>query len=430
MLKSCRGLDDLLPNETATWQQVESAARETAQALGYREIRTPLLEPTELFNTWRSPERELFKREPVHVKDRANKPVSLRPEVTTGVLRAYVEHRVYQSPPHFHKCSYLGPVAWFERRPHARYVQDVLFGIEVLGSPSPAVDADVIATAVAFLKTIGFKKYRLQISFRGCALCTPGYHEMLREFLADTMDKLCVECQAHQSSDPVYLLSCPERTCHEISRVMPTPYVALCPDCRRHFQSVQDDLDTQGIDFAVNPLLACDPGYYTRTIFSLWGPEEGAPLLASGGRYDSLLELLGGPATPAAGFSARLSACVQSAEANNLAVEESTVPDLVMASAGEESDRAVLKTINYLRQRNVRVERDYDNRTLKAQIRYASRLGARYLVVFGDDETRHNAIPVRDLTRNTQEFLPTSRLGEALYQYLRTKPRTRASATA
>ncbi len=428
-LKACRGLEDLLPAETATWQSIETIARETALIHGYREIRTPLLEPADLFARVRGPENEVFRREQVTVRDRGGRAVALRPELTTGVLRAYVENKVYQGAQKFHKASYLGPVVYYQRGPHPHYVQDEHFGVEAIGSPSPAVDADVILFAGTFLKAVGLKKFTTHLSFRGCPLCVPQYHDMLREFLSEGEHHLCENCTRHMESDPFYILACPEAECRKVARILPTVYVRLCPECRRHFNNVQEDLRSGSVDFVVNPMLVPQAGYYNRTIFTIVA-DDGETILASGGRYDGLVESLGGPPTPACGFAARLAAVVKRVEAAGLPVEEVPPAEIVLAQSDDEADRTLTKTAAYLRQRGVRVERDYDNRTLKGQIRYATRVGARFLVVVGDDEVRHNAIPVRDVVRNTQELVPATRLGESLFQYLRSRARGRSSSAA
>ncbi|NVN90719.1 MAG: histidine--tRNA ligase [Desulfuromonadales bacterium] len=381
-ITAIKGCNDILPEESGRWQYIEQAARRIFERNGFSEIRVPIMEKTELFCRSIGDTSDIVEKEMYTFIDKGENSVTLRPEGTAGVMRAYIEHKLYAQDP-VAKLYYLGPMFRYERPQKGRYRQFHQIGAEVTGVNDPLVDAQVLNMLCAFFREIGLDEPTLQINSLGCPECRPAYRAALVEFLQGRLDRLCDDCKRRFTSNPLRTLDCKVAGCGEATQGAPAMLDHLCGECDDHFSSVKRYLDLTGNQYGINPRMVRGLDYYTRTTFELvTGLLGSQSAVAAGGRYDGLISQLGGPSIPGIGFAIGV-------ERVALLLGErdfSTKPDLFIATMGADQRDMAFRLLTDLQSRGHWVELDYEGKSLKSQMRRAGKLGARYSVVLGENE--------------------------------------------
>lgn len=403
--KAPRGTRDILPDESWKWQRVEEVFRETAARFGYREIRTPAFEETELFARGIGDSTDIVRKEMYTFADRKGRSLTLRPEGTAGVVRAYVEHNMGHGG-RVTKLFYFCPMFRYERPQAGRYRQFWQWGLESLGSLSPAVDAEIIHLSVALFAGLGIRGTEARVNSAGCPRCAPVYNAALRETLAARLPAFCDDCRVRFERNPRRMFDCKNDACLEVLRGAPSILGSLCEECREHFDRVQAYLSRMSVPFRVDTSLARGLDYYTKTVFEVHYEGLGSQsALCGGGRYDRLVEELGGDPTPACGVSAGVERLITALESEGALPGSQPGPAVVVISMGEEASLVGASLAAALRERTT-VEMDFQERSLKAQLREAARLGARLSVIVGEDEVARGVAVVKDMETGEQEALP------------------------
>lgn len=397
-----RGTGDLLPPAVYLWQRVEAVARDVCARFGYREIRTPVIEHTELFRRTAGEATDVVQKEMYTFEDRAGRSLTLRPEGTAPVCRAYLEEGL-QAWPQPVKLYYLAaPMFRYERPQAGRYRQHHQFGVEALGAADPALDAEVVDLAVQVLSELGLGGLEVRINSIGDARCRPAYRDALRAYYADKLDALCSDCRRRYEVNPLRLLDCKQEACRAARAGAPRTVDYLCAECREHFGRLQDYLAALGLRAEIDPTLVRGFDYYTRTVFEIVHTGLGAQnAVCGGGRYDGLVEVLGGPPTPGVGFGMGLERLVLTVEQAGM-VPEPPVLDVFVVTLGEQAREAGVRLVHGLRRAGLAADTDYLGRSLKAQLRHAARYPARFALLVGEAELAAGRAALRDLERGTQ----------------------------
>ena len=419
MIKAIRGTRDLLPPDTALWNHAEATAREVFRRYNYQEIRTPIFEATELFARSVGEETDIVSKEMYTWEDRGRaesdrgQSLTLRPENTAGVVRAYIEHKLWDRPG-VQKLYYMGPQFRRERPQKGRYRQFYQIGAEVIGPPaagseSPARDAEVLEMLATLLEKLGIKNWTLELNSVGCAQDRPVYLDALRKALAPVVDKMCVDCQRRAVTNPLRVLDCKVPEDQPIIEKLPRMADYLDEACRQHFHEVQEILTAVGVPFAINNRLVRGLDYYTRTAFEFTHGALGAQnAILGGGRYDGLSESLGGPKAPGIGFAIGEDRLVLALAETAGALEQP--PDAYVAPLGAGMDREAARLARELRRGGARVELGDEGFRLKKSLETADKVGARYAVIVGENEIKAQAFAVKDLRSGQQVTVPRAEL--------------------
>jgi histidyl-tRNA synthetase len=412
MIQAIKGTRDILPPEAERWQFAESAARRVFRRYGFREIRTPIFESTELFSRGIGESTDIVSKEMYTFKDRGERSLTLRPENTAPVVRAAIEHGLFQRPD-CERLYYVGPMFRYERPQKGRMRQFHQIGVEAFGSAEPALDAEIIQMSAAFLEEMEIRDIDLAVNSVGCENCRPAYRERLRQFLAPRFEELCVDCRRRYHENPLRILDC-KAGCRRLLEGSPTLLESLDPPCREHFDSVRRYLDLLEVPHRVEPHLVRGLDYYVRTTFEVLGASLGAQnALLGGGRYDDLVHDLGGPSVPAIGFASGLERLVLSLPAATAEGEER--PDFFVAVHGAAALAPALQLARDLRRRGAWVEMDpHPTRSLKAQTRRADQLHSRHILFLGDEEVRKGILTVKSMEGGTQWEIPANDLDRLL----------------
>lgn len=409
---SIKGFKDILPSEAGTWQKVQGEAREILRSFGFQEIMVPLLETTELFSRSIGEETDIVSKEMYTFTDSKGKSMSLRPEATASLVRAYIQHRLYQSNP-IQKLFTIGPMFRHERPQKGRFRQFHQIDAEIFGDPGPRSDVEIIVLGLDLIKRVGLTGLSLQINSLGCPECRSGFRNELRQYLLARRDGLCSDCRRRAETNPLRVFDCKVDECKVVVSGAPSILDFLDQGCRDHFKALQEDLHTLGMAFTVNHMLVRGLDYYTRTTFEIQTDRLGAQnAVLGGGRYDGLCRQLGGPDHPAIGFALGMERLVTLLEEKTL--PETPFPDLFMIALGEKAGREVLRWVYELRRQGLWVEMDYEGRGLKAQMKRADRLGARRVLIVGDDEIASGKAALRDMIHKTQEEIALEDLVKTL----------------
>jgi histidyl-tRNA synthetase len=386
-------------------------------AYHFREIRTPVLEETALFARSVGAETDIVTKEMYTFQDRDDESLTLRPEATASVVRAYIEHSLYNQGG-IHKLYYLGPMFRRERPQKGRYRQFYQIGAEVLGSDNPALDAEVLEMLALFLERVGIKEYHLLVNSVGCLNCRPQYIAELRRALDTVKCRLCEDCQRRAETNPLRVLDCKVETDQPIIEELPHILDHLCAECRQHFDRVKTELDQRGIAYTISPRLVRGLDYYTRTTFEITSGVLGAQnAVAGGGRYDGLAEIIGGPATPGFGFSIGQDRLMMAVEAAG----ELTAPDSLGAYVvwmGDAALGAANRLVRELRRADISVGIGYDSSKLKKSMGVASKYQARYAIIIGDGELSTGRYQVKDMGTGQQQELEPSSIASFLKEKL------------
>jgi len=405
--KAPRGTQDVLPQVSWRWQRLEAAFRDTCRRFGYSEIRTPTFEETELFTRGVGEGTELVGKQMYTFDDRGGRSITLRAEGTAPVVRAYLEHNLAQAGG-VQKLYYITPIFRYERPQAGRLRQHHQLGIEAIGAPGPDIDAEVIALYHDFLGAVGIQGGVTHLSSIGCPQCRPAFQEALRAFFQPMIAEMCDFCQARYQTNPLRILDCKVPHDAELRAGAPSALDLLCSDCREHFAGVRTALDTLGIPYQVDPTIVRGLDYYSRTAFEVIHSGLGAKdVLMGGGRYDGLAEMLGGPATPGIGFGSGVERLLMVMEASG-GGETQAAPalDVYLAVAGEEAREPALQLAINLRAAGIAADLDFAHRSLRTQMREASRLGAKFTLLIGEDELTTDQVTLRDMETGEQNSIP------------------------
>jgi histidyl-tRNA synthetase len=410
-VRSVRGVHDILPAEAPVWQRLEVVARRVFEAYGYREIRLPIFERTELFSRAIGEVTDIVQKEMYTFEDRSGESLTLRPEITASLLRAYIEHGMHVQPKPVRLYSF-GPVFRHERPQAGRYRQFHQIDVEALGEDHPAVDADVIAMLMEFFRQLGLaERVALQINSLGDGTCRPAYRERLVEYLRAHASALCEECRDRTERNPLRVLDCKRTECRPVLDRAPSLLDHLCLPCAENFRHVRADLDAMGIGYTINPRLVRGLDYYVRTAFELVTTELGAQnAVAGGGRYDGLIALLGGPADAATGFAIGMERVVLLL-AGDVPASRSTA---LLIPLGDRALARLLPIAREARARGIGVDLAYGQRKLRAELERANKLGVEHAVIVGDAELERNEAIVREMKSGQQRAVPLAKLADEL----------------
>lgn len=405
-MQALKGTHDILPEEVYKWDYMEGVIRDVCARYGYKEIRTPIIEATELFQRGIGDTTDVVTKEMYTFTDRGNRSVTLRPENTASAVRAYLEHKMYGDQ-QVHKMFYIGSMFRYDRPQAGRYREFHQFGLEVLGASSPLADAEVIAMACEIFHRLGLKDLDLHLNSIGDKNCRPAYRQKLIEFFEEKKDQLCDDCRERLYKNPLRILDCKEEGCKKASIGAPEITDYLCDDCHKKFEAVKHYLDGLGISYTVDPRLVRGLDYYTNTAFEIQYPPLGAQsAVCGGGRYDGLVEEIGGPSTPGIGFAIGLERLLLALEMQNLIPAPKAQKRVYIAALGEDAVAEGFKIQEELRGLGVLTDMDLQGRSLKGQMKQAGKLDSQFTVIIGSNELEKGAAAVKNMADGTQKDIP------------------------
>ncbi|QHT62029.1 histidine--tRNA ligase [Paenibacillus lycopersici] len=406
------GTQDFLPGAVEKWQYVERVARDICRRFNFREIRTPIFEMTELYKRGVGETTDIVEKEMYTFTDRGDRSLTLRPEGTAGAVRAYVENKLYGEPD-LTKLYYIGPMFRYERQQAGRYRQFHQFGVEALGAVDPALDAEVIALGYAFYAEVGLKDVRVEINSVGTPAVRAAFRERLLAFLEPKREILCKDCQSRMDRNPLRVLDCKVDQHH--FEGAPSILDSLDEACSTHFEALKRHLTGMRIPFSVNPRLVRGLDYYTHTAFEYKAEGIGAiDTIGGGGRYNGLVADIGGPDQPGVGLGLGLERTVMILESQNAQLDNLHQVDVYMVGLGEAADDEITRLLHGLRMRGIAAERDYQGRKMKAQMKSADRLQARFTAILGDDELQRGEIALKNMATGEQRFVALDGLADAI----------------
>ncbi|RTE08285.1 histidine--tRNA ligase [Paenibacillus whitsoniae] len=397
-----KGTQDLLPGEVEKWQYLESKARELCQRFNYKEIRSPIFESTELFSRGVGETTDIVEKEMYTFMDKGDRSISLRPEGTAGVVRAFVENKLYGIPD-LTKLYYIGPMFRYEQPQAGRYRQFHQFGIEAFGSVDPSIDAEVIALGYTFYKEIGLKEVTVEINSVGTPSVRTAYREQLQAFFAPVKEKLCKDCQSRYDRNPMRILDC--KIDAKYGEGAPDILEFLDEECTTHFNQVKEHLAAMDIPFRINPRLVRGLDYYTHTAFEYKAAGIGAiDTIGGGGRYNGLVGQIGGHGTdqPGVGLGLGLERILLVLQAQGVEIPKPEPLDVYLIGLGEAAEKQITKLLQQLRVQGLKAEKDYQGRKMKAQMKSADRFNATYVAILGDDELERGEITLKKMDTGTQ----------------------------
>ncbi|MBQ9860137.1 MAG: histidine--tRNA ligase [Clostridia bacterium] len=409
-----RGTQDVLPDSSHKWQYVEQTALAIARDFGFREIRTPVFEHTNLFQRSVGETTDVVQKEMYTFEDKGGRSITLRPEGTAGAARAVLEHGLLSGALPV-KVSYVTSCYRYEKSQKGRYREFHQFGVECFGASAPQADAETISLAMQILSALGLKGVALHINSIGCPTCRAKYYAALKEYFASHVEELCGTCQGRLERNPMRILDCKSPVCHGIAADAPVMLDYLCEDCAAHFEAVKSCLSAAEIPYVLDPHIVRGLDYYTRTVFEL--VSEDGLVVAGGGRYDGLVEELGGAPQPGLGFGMGIERLLMVMEQTEAPFPPAPACDLYLVSMGQAAAQKCFALATSLREGGTAVECDIVGRSLKAQMKYADKLGARFTIVVGDNELETGLAQLKDMTTGETEEVS---LGD-LYTVLRQK---------
>ncbi|MDD4237978.1 MAG: histidine--tRNA ligase [Desulfotomaculaceae bacterium] len=406
-----RGTNDILPGEVEKWRYLEDQMRRICREYGYSEIRTPIFEHTELFLRGVGDTTDIVEKEMYTFIDRGNRSVTLRPENTAPVVRAYLEDKLYALPQPV-KLYYIGPMFRYDRPQAGRFRQFHQFGVEVFGSDDPAIDAEVMAMSMDFYRRLGLHNLELHVNSVGCPQCRPVLIQKLQEYFRPHLEELCKNCRERFEKNPLRILDCKEPRCGDIGIAAPTTVDCLCSNCSDHFNEVKKNLELMDIAYQEDRRLVRGLDYYTHTAFEIVAPDIGAQSsVGGGGRYNGLVEICGGPPIPGIGFALGIERIILAMQRQNLSFGDAGGTDVFIVTANQAAAGEAVRLLFKIRSAGISADKDYMNRSLKAQMKYAGKAGAGYTVIIGEDELKQGTALVRNMGLGQQESVP---LGEVV----------------
>ena len=414
MYKAPRGTADILPEEQGYWRFVEARAIDLCQLYGYLRLDTPAFEDSQLFTRSIGESTDIVTKEMYTFEDRNGNVLALRPEGTAPVCRAYLEHGMDNLPQPV-KLYYLAAIFRYERPQAGRYRQHYQFGFEAVGDGDPALDAEVIEMAWQFFKSFGISGLYLYLNSIGCKACRPRYLENLKSYYSDHLSGLCPDCKSRFEKNPLRLLDCKKPSCSGVAQAAPKSIDFLCRECLAHFEAVVGYLEALKLPFELNHRLVRGLDYYTKTVFEIQPPGEGAQsALGGGGRYDDLIQELGGKPTPAIGFAAGMERVVLNLKRQKIAVPDLIEPPVFISYLGNEAKLEAMKLVSALRKGGIAAIMATGDRSLKGQLRQANSLGSNYATIIGEDEVKSGTVTLRNMVTGEQKTVSPAALRELL----------------
>lgn len=395
--KAIKGTKDVLPKDVHKNQYIEATALDIASKFGYKEIRTPVFEHTELFQRGVGDTTDVVQKEMYTFDDKGGRSITLRPEGTAGAVRSFIENGLCnEALPQ--KVCYLTSCYRYEKPQAGRLREFHQFGVECFGTASPLADAEIIALAKSIFDTLGVRDLSLEINSIGCPKCRAEYHKALKEYFASRKDELCDTCKGRLDRNPMRILDCKSPICHEIAQGAPVVIDYLCDECKEHFEKVQKYLDAQNIEYKINPQIVRGLDYYTKTVFEFVSNSIGAQgTVCGGGRYDGLVEELGGQHTASLGFAMGLERLMLLMEAQGCEFPQAEKPDLFIVALGEKATLKAIEIAKDMREEGFSALLDLNQRSVRAQMKYADKLGAKFNVVIGDNEVENKIAKLKNM---------------------------------
>ena len=415
---SIKGTADVLPADSHKWQFVEKKMLETAGLFGFSEIRVPVFEYTEVFTKNVGETTDVVQKEMYTFTDKGDRSITLRPEFTAGVVRSVIEHGLINGALPVKTC-YVGGCYRYEKPQAGRMREFHQFGVEMFGAADPAADAEMILLANSVLSNLGIENLSLELNSIGCPECRAKYHAALKEYFASRKNELCETCKDRLERNPMRILDCKSPVCKEIADKAPVMLDFLCDGCREHFEGVKKHLESAKLKFTVNPKIVRGLDYYTKTVFEFVSGDIGAQsTVCGGGRYDGLVGQMGGPEMPSLGFAMGIERLLMVMEAQNAEFPEAKIPDVYIATMGESAKLKATKLCMDIRNEGFTAVTDIAGRSVKAQMKYADKIGAKFSTVIGDDELANDRCILKNMTTGEQQEVTLSDgIVSALYDY-------------
>ena len=409
-IRAPRGTNDILPQDTAKWQYLEQKSKEIFTTYNYQEIRTPIFESTDLFQRGIGEDTDIVEKEMYTFEDKGGRSITLRPEGTASVVRAFLENKIYgHAQPT--KYYYSGPMFRYERPQSGRYRQFHQIGVEVFGTDSPAIDAEIISLGMHFISELGLKDLEVRLNSVGCPKCRADYKEKLLDYFEPYLDQLCSDCQNRYDSNPLRILDCKVDSDKDFMADAPKIHEELCDECQEHFASVKEYLDLLDIDYQIDATLVRGLDYYTKTAFEVVCNELGAQdAIFGGGRYDKLAEEIGDRDVPGIGFAMGVERILLALEEQGIELPIDREIDLFITTIGEEAQKTAFQYLNQLRKAGIKVEMDYLGRSVKGQMKCADRNNAQYSIILGGNELEKGVATVREMKTGEQEEIELDNL--------------------
>lgn len=409
-----KGTKDVMPNQVYKWHFVEKAFADICQRYGFKEVRTPIFEHTELFTRGVGDTTDIVEKQMYTFDDYAKRSITLKPEGTSPVVRAFVEHKLFAEVQPT-KMYYDIPCFRYEKPQSGRLREFHQLGIEVFGTANMMADAEVICLAYDFLNSLGIKDLELRINSIGCPKCREKHRTALREFLKPKYDQLCDTCKGRYDRNPLRILDCKSESCQELGKGAPVMLDYLCDECKDAFEELKEDLTAMGVEFIVDPGIVRGLDYYTKTAFEFVSNKIGAQgTVCGGGRYDHLIEELGGPATPGVGFGLGIERLLLTMEANEIVIPEPEPVDVFIAVMGEPAKKYGLSLMRKIRKEGIKAEMDLLARNFKGQFKYADRINAKYTIVIGDNELSEGKLSIKTMATSEQKVVGIDQIIEEL----------------
>jgi len=400
-IQAIRGVKDIMPDEIEKWRWVENKANQVFKRYGFKEIRLPIFEKTKLFSRGIGETTDIVEKEMYTFEDRGGEKVTLRPEGTASVVRAFIEHKMYTMQT-VQKFYYLGPMFRYERPQAGRFRQFYQIGVEAMGSHNPSIDAEVMIMLMEFFNVLGLNQFELQINSLGCNKCRPEYRETLKKSITNHLGDLCKNCNTRYQKNPLRVLDCKIERDIEIASGLPKITEYICNKCKCHFEKVQALLRETQIPYSINSNLVRGLDYYTHTAFEVTSRELGAQnAISGGGRYNTLVEEFEGPPTPCFGFALGLERLISLIPFDKMESIE-TNPDVFVVTLGEEAKLKVFNLVHQLRSGGISVERDYDGGSIKSQMRKANRSASSFALIIGENEIKSGNYQLKNMQDGKQ----------------------------
>ncbi len=397
-----RGTKDILPDTVGDWRYIEEKIRALCKRYGYEEIRTPVFEHTELFQRGIGEATDVVDKEMYTFEDRGGRSITLRPENTAAAVRAYLQNKLYAENA-LEKLFYIGSMFRYDRPQAGRMREFHQFGVEALGESNPSVDAEIILLAIDFLQSLGLKDLVLSLNSVGCPKCRPVYRQKLQDFFKDKLEDLCDDCRDRFDRNPLRILDCKADSDKPYMQDAPKITDCLCDECNEHFHKVQELLTAAGVEYELDSRLVRGLDYYTKTAFEIkYSPLGAQSAVAGGGRYDGLIEEIGGNPTPAVGFATGLERVLLALEKQGLLPEKENSVDAFVVALGEAAQLEGFKLLNKLRNAGISALMDFAGRSMKAQMKQANKKDARFVLILGDDEVRDSVVTLKDMSNSEQ----------------------------
>jgi len=416
--RSITGTRDVLPEEQSYWRFIESKIEKIARLYALERVDPPVFEETRLFIRGVGENTDIVEKEMYTFLDRGKRSLTLRPEFTAGVIRLYLQNGLHMRPKPV-KLYSVGPIFRYERPQAGRYRQHTQFNVEMLGESDPAVDFEVMSIARHLYQELGFQGLKFQLNSTGCPVCRPAYVAALRLHYQNRENEICADCRRRLERNALRLLDCKVESCQPVIAAAPVIHEHLCTECRDHFALLRRFLDLAGYDYDINSKLVRGLDYYTKTVFEVWVQGIGAQnAMCGGGRYDGLVELLGGEPTPGIGFGSGIERILLSMKEQGLAVEPNPPPDVYLAHRGDEAGARAVQLSARLRRSGISAWLAFGERSFKSQLREANRQGVRYVLILGEDEVRANRIALKDLSGGGQFEVELDRIEQVVKEKL------------